>query len=385
MSPRFQPFADLWEGVFAVDFTLDQVRRRCYALARTLSERSWTCLVAYDTRFMSNLFAQDVVATLGAQGISIRIAAAAAPLPAIQFALDHNVANCALVVSARNRPFSYNGLVLLLPGGASLLNGDQPSPELPAPFPPVADISTALPTEQILDLRTPYFDALRDEVDIDLIRRVAMTMFVDPMNGTTAGAFPMLIVENGQTRAIEINRDTDPLFGRVTPLPAGSGLTRLRKLVRESDSHLGLAFSADGTALGVVDKNGEQLELAEVALLLSSYFGRQYRQRGIVVAPPPTANSPLAPIIARSAAWEEATGLKLELLPDPAPRIAELLSQEKNNLVLGCTTAGEIVLGRYTLYPDAMLAGLFMAEMVARNGGNLRMLIDQLREQVQKA
>jgi phosphomannomutase len=211
-----------------------------------------------------------------------------------------------------------------------------------------------------------------------------LTIFIDPMNGTTAGYFPSLIVENGQTRAIEINKELDPLFGRLTPLPAEAGLTRMRKLVRESDSHLGLAFSADGTALGVVDKNGEQLELLEMALLLGTYLVRQHRQRGVIVAPPPSPNGPLAAAAQRIAGWEEALGVKVELASDPGSRMKELLAAERPGLLLGCTTDGEIVLGRYGHCPDGLLGGVLFAEMVARNNGNLRDLIDRLREQLAK-
>ncbi|MBX0331197.1 phosphoglucomutase, partial [Oscillochloris sp. ZM17-4] len=186
--------------------------------------------------------------------------------------------------------------------------------------------------------------------------------------------------EGGQTRAIEINREPDPLFGKTTPHPAESGLTRLKKLVRESDSHLGLAFSADGTALAVIDKSGEQLHPTELALLLGGYLARQHRHKGPLVAPTPAADSPMAG--ARLAAWEEATGVKVELRPSPEARIAELLEQERPSLLLGASTEGEITIGRIATYPDALLAGLMVAEMVARSGGSLRSMIDAQRDQL---
>lgn len=380
MSQRFQPFADTWEGVHAVDFTLDQVRRRVASLATALTGRGWNCLVACDTRFMSSLFAGEIFTSLTAAGIRARLATAPAPLPAIQHALDRRQADCALIVTARNRPYWYNGLVLLAPTPLSLNNNSPALPLSSLPFP-----HDHTPTgDQLIDLRGPYLEGLRAQADIELIRRVSLTIFIDPMNGTTAGYFPSVIVEHGQTRAIEINRDLDPLFGRLTPLPSESGLTRMRKLVRESDSHFGLAFSADGTALGVVDKNGEQVDLIEIALLLGLYLARQQRQKGIIVIPLPGPGSPLAPVAARSTAWDEVLGVKIEISADPNGRISELLARERPSLLLGCTLDGEMVLGRYSACPDGLLSGLLVAEMVARNNGNLRGLIDNLREQLAK-
>lgn len=381
MSERLWLITKFWEGVYAADFTLEQVRRRCYCLGEALIKRGWRCLVAHDTRFMSSLFARDIYRNLALQGVPVSLVTTPAPLPAVQFALDRQQANCALIVSARNRPYWYNGLVLLGPSDADLpLQPSNQAPP-PQPFPPPADpnaqgqLSIA---ETSQDLRSPYLDMLRKRVDVNLIRRSTLTIFVDPMNGTTAGYFPATIGEGGQTRAIEINRETDPLFSKLTPLPVESGLTRLRKLVRESDSHLGLAFSADGAALGVVDKNGEQLDLLEIVLLLAAYMARQYRHKGLVIAPLPAAGSALAEARSGLSKWENAIGIKVELTTVPATRMAELLAQGKNNLLLGCTAEGELVLGRYTPYPDALFAGLMMAELIARNGGNLRAMLDEL-------
>lgn len=375
MSPQYRPYAHAWEAIYTDDFSLDQIRRRCITLAKTLAGRNLRCLISYDTRFMSNLLAREAATTLQQQQIPVILAPAPTPLPAIHHALDLRITDCALYISARNRPHWYNGLVLIArnPGGLSI----EPDAEAPqtSDFP-----QSEASIESAPDLRALYLDALRTHIDLDQIRRTSMTIFVDAMNGTSAGMIPALLGEGGQTRAVEINREPDPLFGRTTPLPTESVLTRLKKLVRESDSHLGLALSADGTALAVVDKNGEQLDSLETTLLLSRYLARQQRSKGIVVAPTPTAESALAGISAKIGAWEEASGLKLDLTPDPAQRINELISQERPTLFLGSMATGEILVRHIARCPDATLVGLLVAEMAARNGGSLRSLIDAQRE-----
>lgn len=384
MSARYRPYADAWEAVYAADFTLAEVRRRVATLAEGLAARGLSCIVGFDTRFMGSLFARDAAATLQAGGVSVALVAAAAPLPALHHALDQTLADCALYVSACNRPYFRNGLVLLAPPAAGLSLGPaQASVALAAgepglAFPPGGDP----PAELSVDLRTPYLDALRGAVDLELIRRSSLTIFVDAMSGTTAGILPALIGEGERTRAIEINRDPDPLFGRVTPSPTESGLNRLKKLVKESDSHLGLAISADGTALAVIDKNGEQLDPAETALLLAAYLARQNRQRGAVIIPAPAAGTPLAGPV-RLGPWEDAAGLKVEVAQDPPARLAQLFEGDRQPPVLGAGADGQVVIGRLGAHPDGALAALICAEMVARSGG-LRALIDALREQLLK-
>lgn len=378
MSAHYRPYALAWEAVYTAAFTLDQLRRRAATLADGLAARGMSCLVAFDTRFMGGLFARDLGAALQSRGVRTMLSAGPTPLPALYHAIDQHVADCAVYVSACNRPYVYNGLVLIAPAAAGLALDPAPAEQISfdAPFPPAGDLAA----EQTADLRAPYLDALRNAVDLELIRRTSLTIFVDVMSGTTAGLFPALLGEGGQTRAIEINREPDPLFGRGAPLPTEAGLNRLKKLVRESDSHLGLAISADGTALAVIDKNGEQLDPAETALLLAAYLARQHRQRGALVIPAPAAGSPLAGL-PRLAAWEEATGLRVEGMGDPAARLGELIGRDRARPVLGATAAGELIVGRYAAYPDAVLAGLFCAELVARGGG-LRALIDAQREQL---
>jgi phosphomannomutase len=371
--PRLNRYA--LEGVFSADFTLDSFRRRCRQLADALVAHNWSCLIAQDTRFMAGQYARDAYHNLDEWGVRVSFCPTAAPVPAIELALDQKRADTALIVSAGNRPFWYNGMIVLAPLEASPLEGEPPGESglSSAPF-PLTQLDGADSTQ--VDLRTPYLEMLRDSVDMDLVRRATLTVFVDPMNGATSGYIPAALGDGGQTKAIEINREVDPLFGRQPPLPSEAGLNRLRKLVKESDSHLGIALSADGRAIGVADNAGEMVSLLDMTLLLAQYLNRQYRQRGVIVAPLPEG---LADPATSLRPWEDAFGLKVELSSDPAARIAELLNQDRNSLLVGTTAAGEITLGRYGASPDATLVALLLIESVARAGVRLRSLLDDMK------
>src|SRR5262249_42728853 len=130
-----------------------------------------------------------------------------------------------------------------------------------------------------------------------------------------------------------------------------------------------------GRALSVADNAGELVSSLDLALLLANYLSRQYRQRGMIVAPHPGDSGEPAGL----RAWEESAGLKVELVTDPAARIAELLSQDRNSLLVGTTATGEITLGRYGAAPDATLAGLLLIELAARFGSKLRVLVDEVK------
>lgn len=375
MSQRPHLHRHQWEGVYTQDFTLDGFRRRGYRLGEVLVERKWSCLVAHDTRFMAGQFARYAYQCLEAQGVQVSFCPTPAPFPAVELALEQKRADAALIVSAGNRPFWYNGMIVLTPPlDLLLLQDETPVSAADVPFPPTP-LANSERTQ--IDLRSPYLETLRGAVDVDLIRRMPLTIFVDAMNGTTSGYIPAALGEGGQTKAIEINRETDPLFSRQPPQPSETGFSRLRKLVRESDSHFGVALAADGRAIGVADNTGDMVRPLDLTLLLAQYLSRQYRQRGLIVAPWPADAADHATDLR---AWEEATGLKVELVDDPAARVAELLNQDRNSLLVGTTATGEVTLGRYGASPDATLVALLLIEMVARLGGRLRTLIDELKE-----
>ncbi|HEU5101760.1 MAG TPA: phosphoglucomutase [Roseiflexaceae bacterium] len=371
--PRLQQHH--WVGIYTADFTLGGVRERCLRLADALLANKWSCLVAHDTRFMAGQFARYAYRLLEARGVQVSFCPTPAPFPAVELALEQRRADTALILTAGNQPFWYCGMIALTPALSQPLLEDNPVAQADAgeasEFPaPALDSAERNP----FDLRGPYLEALRATVDIDLIRRTTLTVFVDPMNGTTSGYVPAAIGEGGQTKAIEINRETDPLFGRQPPHPAEAGLNRLRKLVKESDSHLGVALSADGRAISVADSAGELVSALDLMRLLAIYLSRQHRQRGLVIGPLPPEGEP-----ASLRAWADEAGLKVELLADPAARIAELVAQDRTGLLVGATAAGELTLGRFSGSPDATLVALMLIEVSARFGGKLRALMDETK------
>jgi phosphomannomutase len=376
MSQRQRFVQHTWQGIYADDFTLAGINQRCRRLAETLIANKWSCLVAHDTRFMVGQYARYAYRSLEARGVRVSFCPTPAPFPAVELALEQRRADTALIISAGNQQFWYCGMIVLAPRtDQSLLAGEPIAPATVDPAiefpPPLLDSSDRTQ----IDLRAPYLDALRAAVDVELIRRATLTVFVDPMNGTASGYVPAAIGEGGQTKAIEINREIDPLFGRQPPQPTEAGLNRLRKLVKESDSHLGMAISADGRALSAADNLGEIVPPLDLALLLANYLSRQHRQRGLIIAPqPPDGSEP-----AGLRTWEASSGLKVELAADPAARVAELIGQDRNSLLVGATAAGEVTLGRYGAAPDATLAALVLLEITARFGKKLRALIDEAK------
>ncbi len=358
-----------WIAVHADGFTVSGARARCHALAPLLVERGWSCLIAAGTRFMAPQFGHDCQRVFEQYGVPTSSIASPVPFPAIELALLQGRADCALVVGARNRPYWYGGLILLGPSHEPLLIDPPPFVDT-TPFP----TAPPAPDRLTIDIRSPYIEALRDRIDVDLIKRSALTIFVDAMSGTGAGIIPAVLGDDGQAKAVEINREPDAFFGKQTPNPAEHSLARLRKLVRESGSTFGSAISADGRALAVVDQLGETIAPLDLALLLGHYLARQHRQRGVIVAP---AGSPEPPGGLR--AWMDASGIGVELAADPTARAAALRDGDRSGALIAVSADGEVSVGHDGGTPDATRTTLLLAELCARNGGTLRGSIEATR------
>jgi phosphomannomutase len=366
MAARVRLYTSRWSGQFAVDFTLAALIARCEPLAEQLAASRRTCLLTYDTRFMSQLFARELRRLFNERGVSTLFASSHVSLPITRHALSTGQADCALSVSAGNLPYWHNGLILVSRHADLVLPKRSSAEAATAVFPPP---SLDENDPQVRDLRGPYIEMLRAQIDVDAIRRATMTIFVDVMNGASAGCIPAIIGE-GQTKAIEINREADPLFGRLVPHPLENGLARLRKLVRESDSHVGVAIAADGTALSVVDNMGNVVAGAKLLLLLARYLQNEYRARGTVITPPED-RAILGP-------HEQRLGLRVEYAEQPDTTIATAYNDR--SLLIGRTPDECFSVGRAASEADAVLAALLVIELIARSGGRLNTLVEELDE-----
>lgn len=66
IRPRFVSSA--WYGIYTVEFTRAHVEQSCTTLGAAILQRKLTCVVAYDTRFMSNLFALSAYTSSNSRG-----------------------------------------------------------------------------------------------------------------------------------------------------------------------------------------------------------------------------------------------------------------------------------------------------------------------------
>ena len=180
---------DGWRAVIADQFTFLNGRRVAEAIAvaaRTLKPPAHVdanaLVVGYDRRFLSREFAGVVAESLRAAGCRVVLSDKPTPSQTISFTARHRHILGGVMVTASHNPPKYNGIKFKAWYGGSAL------PEMYDAIASSLDRSEArdggsIAEENILD---DYIDALREQVDLPLLRSAKLAILHDPMYGSGA-------------------------------------------------------------------------------------------------------------------------------------------------------------------------------------------------------
>ena len=165
-----------WRGVIAEDFTFSNVRLAAAGIANFLLTKSARphVVVGYDTRFLSEKFADAVAETLGTHGIDSWVCQRPDPTPAISFHVIANKLAGGVNITASHNPAEYNGLKFSSSDGAPALPEVTREIEKFVGLILAGELSAkgpmfAAPLRHPADPRPAYLDDLRRKVDLKVI------------------------------------------------------------------------------------------------------------------------------------------------------------------------------------------------------------------------
>ncbi|HOT77096.1 MAG TPA: phosphoglucomutase/phosphomannomutase family protein, partial [Candidatus Wallbacteria bacterium] len=111
MSIKFG--TDGWRAIMAEDFTFANVRMVAYAIAKYVKDAqkaSKGVVIGYDTRFLSDKFAETCARVLLGADIKVLLMERDAPTPVTAFtAVKRNTAGAIMLTASHNPPY-YNGI-----------------------------------------------------------------------------------------------------------------------------------------------------------------------------------------------------------------------------------------------------------------------------------
>ncbi len=366
-----------WRGILAEDFTFPNARLVCQAIAGYLHSENLGAqgvVVGHDTRFLSEAFANVAVEVMAGNGIKSFITDRDTPTPVVSHAIIKGRCAGGINITASHNPAEYNGLKFNPVHGG------------PAPEPVTAAIEAlirGMRSEDVRSLpfkearqqgwvadfnpRADYFQQLRSLIDTEVLRRSGLKVVVDVLYGTARDYLDGFLREMGV--AVEVLHGfRDPYFGGHRPEPSAEFLEELAHRVQEQGAHLGLAVDADADRFGVVNGRGEYHEANEILPLLLDYLIETRGWPGGVARSVATTH-----LLDRVAAYhgrpvyETKVGFKY---------LGEFILQDQVVMV-GEESEG-FSMRHHLPEKDGILAGLLVAEMVARKGKDIPELLEDL-------
>ncbi|MFH0802040.1 MAG: phosphoglucomutase/phosphomannomutase family protein [bacterium] len=388
---------DGWRDVIAEDFTFANVRRAAWGIAEFLLSparenlkvyrgrpgipppspfrpASAGVLVGYDTRFLSDLFAEETARVLAARGIPVWLAQEADSTPAISFAVKEKQACGAIVITASHNPPRYNGMKYKAEYAGSGL--PEMMEAIAAEVGKIGEEHSPLASETLAPIqkflpRTGYLEHLEDLVDIVRIAAAGFKIIADPMHGASRGYLKSLLSSAGGN-CLEIRGELNPSFGGVNPEPIEKNLKALIEAVRADGAAVGLAFDGDGDRIGAVDSNGEFVNPHQIIALVFCHLIRNRKWSGAVARTISTTR--MLDILAKR------FGLPLFETPVGFKHICSLMLTE--DVLIGGEESGGIGFKNHIPERDGILSALLLLEAMACEKKNLVQLLDSLREEI---
>lgn len=343
--------------------------------------------IGFDTRFLSEEFAQLAARIVRQAGHQPLLAARACPSPYLAFATQHYGAQLGLQFTASHNPPLYGGIKLKGGHGGSLL---------PEHVELVQFYASQVSAEQLAGAgalitsrahgngqhdNLPRFD-LSKEYTAAILKASGwegdreLPLIVDCMHGTGAGIYLDILRE--RVHVLEALRTKpDPLFGGSKPEPLPGNLLKCSEQVL-IDLHgaLGIAFDGDGDRLAVLDEHGKCLAPHEIFCLLLEHV---VDTRGLPAAdsehgpPVVVASVSFSGLVERVA---RAHGLLVHEVPVGYKHVSQAMLSL--NAVMGGEESGGTGFGHYLPERDALLMALLLLHARRRAGMPLYEMVDDL-------
>ena len=354
-----------WRAVMAEEFTFANVRRAVVGIARYVASQKpqgARVIVGRDPRFLGETFCSMAVEILSAHGVAALLVEEPAPTPAFAHAVIHNKADGVINFTASHNPPEYNGIKFSTPDGCPAL------PEVTKKIEAEIVAGDSAPSAKThdaaqpgtLDPKSAYLKRLGEVIDLDVIRKANLRVAFDPMWGAARGYSDELLRSAG-LQVVTVHDYRDVLFGGHAPEPDDHLLEDLRKKMRDTGAHIGIATDGDADRFGIVDSDGTFLQPNYVIALLFDYLVESRGWKNGVAKSVATTNL--------INALAQLHGVELHETPVGFKYIGELIMQDK--IAIGGEESAGLSIRHHVPEKDGVLAGLLCCEAVARRGKSL--------------
>ena len=359
---------DGWRGVIADNYTFKNLKIVSQAVADYLGPGK-KIAVGYDTRFMSERFAEIAARVFSANAIETWLSDRAIPTPALSFTVKTKKLDLGVMITASHNPAQYNGFKIKAPtGGAAGKEITDRVEELLGK----SQVKYSPDEDRFKkeDFSAEYVKFIRSYIDLKKIKNKRFKVLVDSMYGS-GDSFIAQVLKGTSIRLEFIRNTVNPSFGGRQPEPIEQNLEELRFRVKKDKFDLGLALDGDADRIAAVAAGGIFIHPQKILGLLALHLNQGRGWSGAIVKT--IAGTTMMDNIAKF--------LKVKLYETPVgfKYISNLM--EKEDILTGGEEAGGMGVKNYIPERDGSVAGLLLLEMMAQRGKPIAGILSAMEKQ----
>ncbi len=356
---------DGWRAVISDDFTFANVKKVAQAVADYITKdcadqkfTRRTAVVGYDTRFLSDKYAELMACVFAANGIKTILADSPTPTPSVSFAIKDRGLIGGIMITASHNPARYNGIKYKAYYGGSA------TPDMTRKFEEYLDKSEirfmtldeakAKGLITLEDIIPPHLAFVKKYVNLKLVKGARLKVLVDSMYGTGNDYIAMLL-KGGVCKVDTIHNERNPGFGNINPEPNPLNMRELAARTKSGRYDIGIATDGDADRLGIALPNGRIMTGHKVMTLILLHLYEDRGMRGDVIQT--ICGTFLIEKICRK------YNLKMHETPVGFKYICDLMLKE--DILIGGEETGGVAFKNSIPERDGILSGLLILEMMA--------------------
>jgi phosphoglucomutase len=366
-----------WRSIVADEFTVANIRRAVAGIAAYVKTQPTPhrILVGRDPRFLGEFFVDEAARVLAAAGVTPIVISDVAPTPAISYAVQQHKTSGSINFTASHNPPEYNGIKFSTHDAAPAL--PEVTSQIEAAIvalgdnPKIPRLSTPEPNFETVDVKPAYLARLAELVDLKAIAASGIKIVFDPFWGAGRG-YSCAVLRSVGVEVETVHDYRDVLFGGHAPEPDDHLLADAKSKMQKTGASLIIATDGDADRFGIVDSNGTFLQPNYILALLFDYLVETRGWKNGVAKSVATTN-----LINALADYHK---VPLYETPVGFKYIGDLILKDK--IAIGGEESAGLTIRGHVPEKDGIIAGLLVAEMVARRGKSLSEQLEMLFDKV---
>ena len=374
MIPKIKFGTDGWRGVIADDFTFENIAKVALATANFYKQHKKIkngIIVGYDSRFLSQEFAEKVAEVIGNRGIKVILSDKISSTPMVSMLTKKLNAAGGVVITASHNPAKYNGFKI---------KGDFGGPAFPETIEKVekelkkvikSNVVSKKSFQELLekgvikeiDFTSVYIEDIKSKINIDLIKSSGIKIAYDAMHGAGQGVMDQIL-----PLKVSIRGDFNPSFGGSHPEPLPQNTPGLIEAIVKNGCDIGIATDGDADRIGAFDEKGNFVDSHRIFALLLKYFVEEKKMTGEVAK-----SFSVSQIIDKMC---KKYGLVLHETPVGFKYLCQLMIER--DILIAAEESGGLAVKGHLPERDGTYIGLLLAEIMATRKMKLSALVNEL-------